>query len=134
MSGPVFSSIIVNKCTVKKSSKLYAYIGTVRTTPRACTPGKILLNAFAAATPTKKPILRSYDSVNKEYLLVTLFFSRRSQSANSNKHCRVGLLNDTTPLSTKVRSVMPQPRRVRATAQPSVPAPISKHLIMLKCF
>mmetsp|Transcript_566 Transcript_566/g.2190 ORF Transcript_566/g.2190 Transcript_566/m.2190 type:complete len:243 (-) Transcript_566:998-1726(-) len=86
-------------------------IGMDISTPVALTEGNIRARASAAAVALGLPPAR--------------------QSLNSNKLCRTGLEKLTFPLSTNVNSRTPQPSKHRATLQPSVPAPISKHLVLL---
>ena len=52
-----------------------------------------------------------------------------TQSLKVKSVCRTGFEYDTTPESTNVIVRTPQPSRQRATAQPSVPAPMSKHRV-----
>eukprot|EP00983_Pelagomonas_calceolata_P041450 1138071-Pelagomonas_calceolata.AAC.1 len=47
-----------------------------------------------------------------------------SQSSNSYSDCRTGLEKETREESTKVMSLTPHASSVRATAHPSVPAPV----------
>jgi len=84
-------------------------IGTRSTTPRVTAPGKMRCSFSAAATAFGRPPDR--------------------QSSNSNKLWRTGFENATPPLSTSVMCRTPHASKVRATAQPSVPAPISKHRV-----
>ena len=84
-------------------------MGMAMRCPADATPGKIRRRCSAAAAAFGAPPSR--------------------QSANSKSDCRTGLLNDTTPESTKVMFRTPHARRHRATAHPSVPAPSSRHLV-----
>ena len=84
-------------------------IGTDIFTPVACTPGKTRARFAAAASALGLPPSK--------------------QSANSNSDWRTGFENETTPESTNVNRVAPHPRRHRATAHPSVPAPTSRHFV-----
>eukprot|EP00967_Tisochrysis_lutea_P025379 scaffold29290_cov31-Tisochrysis_lutea.AAC.1 len=76
------------------------------TIPRAWTPGKIRFSASAAAGAfgVWPPMHSSW----------------------TKRDCRTGLEYETMPESTRVIQCTPQPRRQRATAHPSVPAPMSK--------
>ena len=86
-------------------------MGTAITTPCALTPGKTRVRFAAAASAFSLPPSR--------------------QSANSNSDWRAGLEKDTRPESTNVNARTPQPSRVRATAHPSVPAPMIKHFVLV---
>mmetsp|Transcript_34364 Transcript_34364/g.110608 ORF Transcript_34364/g.110608 Transcript_34364/m.110608 type:complete len:274 (+) Transcript_34364:940-1761(+) len=83
-------------------------IGIPITTPRASAPGKMRRNSSAAAG--------------------AFFVFPPMQSLWAKSDWRTGFEYETLPESTSVIALTPQPRRQRATAQPSVPAPMSKHL------
>mmetsp|Transcript_13858 Transcript_13858/g.28495 ORF Transcript_13858/g.28495 Transcript_13858/m.28495 type:complete len:210 (-) Transcript_13858:1058-1687(-) len=79
-------------------------MGMVSTTPSASTSSPaIFCSASAAAT--------------------ALYFPPPSQSSSVNRLCLAGFEYDTRPLSTNVIRRTPHPCSVRATPQPSVPAP-----------
>lgn len=80
-------------------------MGITRSTPAATTEGKIALRASAAAAALGLPPSR--------------------QSWKVNRLCLTGLLKETRAESTKVMWRTPQASRERATAQPSVPAPVA---------
>mmetsp|Transcript_9205 Transcript_9205/g.39005 ORF Transcript_9205/g.39005 Transcript_9205/m.39005 type:complete len:565 (+) Transcript_9205:772-2466(+) len=84
-------------------------IGTDIVTPTASTPGKTRFRFAAAASAFNLPPSR--------------------QSLNSNSDWRTGLEKETTPESTNVNEETPHPRRHRATAHPSVPAPTIRHRV-----
>mmetsp|Transcript_1986 Transcript_1986/g.4772 ORF Transcript_1986/g.4772 Transcript_1986/m.4772 type:complete len:223 (-) Transcript_1986:313-981(-) len=90
-------------------------IGMLSFTPSLITSAATSLRASAAACAFGLPRPWSY-----------------RQSSRLNKICRTVLEYETVPLSTKVKSRIPQPRSVRATEHPRVPAP-SKRTRQLFC-
>lgn len=80
-------------------------MGITKSTPAATTEGKMARRASAAAAALGLPPSR--------------------QSWNVNRLCLTGLLKEIRAESTKVMWRTPQAIKERATAQPSVPAPVT---------
>mmetsp|Transcript_22658 Transcript_22658/g.51832 ORF Transcript_22658/g.51832 Transcript_22658/m.51832 type:complete len:387 (-) Transcript_22658:233-1393(-) len=110
-ASTIRSSSLASSPTCDASAALTGWPGIgmpMRRAP-ACTHGKMRRSAAAAAS--------------------ALGVSPPMQSSKVKSDCRTGLEYATTPLSTKVMVRTPQPRRQRATAQPSVPAPTRRQLV-----
>ena len=109
-------------CTRLESFSQSAATATVSDSPTACPGIGIAMRWAFAATDGKMRFKASAAAC-------ALGVSPLMQSSKLNSVWRTGLEYETTPASTNVMLRTPQPSRHRATAQPSVPAPINKQRV-----